>query len=126
MKRPIKFKAYWKNRVPQLGICDVVDIDFRAGRATISNGGVMVFPKLDEIELLQFTGLIDKNGVEIYEGDIVVYSISDTQQSAGEVKWNEKNCYFYFDGKWKGVTDISFYKPVVIGNIYHNPELSKQ
>ena len=32
-----KLKAYWKNRKPQLGICNVMTLDFRTGKAEISN-----------------------------------------------------------------------------------------
>lgn len=67
--------------------------------------------------LMQFTGLKDKNGKEIYEGDIVKGCY--TNQVVGEVKYsnNGYHCNNLF------VWAIS--EPERIGNIYQNPELLK-
>jgi uncharacterized phage protein (TIGR01671 family) len=134
MERQIKFKAYWKNRIPQLGMCDVIDIDFREGKATISNGGIMVFPKLDEIELLQFTGLTDKNGKEMYENDILkseedldkdcIYDDVTTYIKYSVV--TKQNGYFTNDlaNPFFLVMNPTHFE--VVGNIYQNPELLKK
>ena len=63
-------------------------------------------------DLMQFTGLKDKNGKEIYEGDIVR---QDYDNALCEVKFIS-GCFspFKHDGQF-----------VVIGNIYENPELLK-
>ena len=66
--------------------------------------------------LMQYTGLKDKNGKEIYEGDIL-----KDEQFTGEVVWDfsglmlESNHIIY--AIWRGCE--------VIGNIYENPELLK-
>lgn len=66
----------------------------------------------------QYTGLKDKNGVEIYEGDIL-------ECGSGYlwvVKWNEVHCGFLAEGE--DVSELNF-NAEVIGNIHQNPELLK-
>jgi len=75
-------------------------------------------------EIIQFTGLLDKNGVEIYDGDILR---SRTGRIA-QVFIKKGNCSFdCIVMAGKGSCD-DFYIPrwgkiEVIGNIYENPEL---
>lgn len=75
--------------------------------------------------LMQYTGLQDKNGVEIYEGDIVADHVG-----TGQVKYTEHKCAFrvcYGDGKAKWFVDYTLKGErssiEVIGNIHENPEL---
>ena len=85
----------------------------------------------DEIEIIQSTGLFDKNGKEIYEGDIVRFSDCDDDVYITPVVW-DKN-YACFGVSFSGGYPISFdyleefyteLKDIeVVGNIYENPEL---
>lgn len=78
-----------------------------------------------EYELMQFTGLSDKSGKEIYEGDIVQIGIgADTLVE--EVKWVDENNWMNDKcpvNGWVNHESIYKEKPEIIGNIYSNPEL---
>jgi uncharacterized phage protein (TIGR01671 family) len=80
-------------------------------------------------ELSQYTGLKDKNGVEIYEGDIVKYLTTAVARLDGMV-WTGRVIYaggayrLYEMGSDYFRSDMTYpYEYEVIGNIYKNPEL---
>lgn len=82
---------------------------------------------------MQFTGLLDKFGKEIYEGDIVKFGDNVIHENThGKVIWSEKRVSFiyeFIDGQYKGkCTDMidSWRTYEIIGNIYENPELLKK
>jgi len=82
--------------------------------------------------LMQYTGRPDKNGVEIYEGDIVKINLMENLNIfwvtiLGKIYWDE-NKYGWMvntgtDGQ-PNIRDFGYlYNCEVIGNIYENPEL---
>lgn len=108
MSRSIKFRAWWPDD-------KVMEYDFEHDLGNYLT---------NETELMQFTGLLDKNGREIYEGDIVV---ADGSQFRGVVTWYKGlPGFMIFANK---ATEFSFLGGTiweVLGNIYENPELLKK
>lgn len=93
---------------------------------------------VDENTICQFTGVIDPNGHEIYENDIVGYTDSETKEVSvfGVVKWssegnfyiNTNNCRNYEDDAPSA--NVGYMMPQhkalsIIGNIFDNKELLK-
>ncbi len=87
----------------------------------------------DDTPVMQFTGLKDKNGVEIFEGDVIEMEARFTY----DVRFEDAMfvCYHLNTRGIKGVKwgplhrffdpDFTEYHVAVIGNIYSNPELLK-
>ena len=94
-----------------------IDIQENAGLAEFDKGNVIP---------MQYTGILDKNGKEIYEGDLL-----EVDHKISTVKFKETKARFYLYRKFTGGDEIaqglhetrqSRYR--VVGNIYENPELS--
>lgn len=87
----------------------------------------LIYPKtLPGFSLIymQFTGLTDKNGKEIYEGDILRIS----KDLIEEVEWIDENNWLGAKcpvNGWVNHGSIYGEDPEIIGNIYENPNLLK-
>lgn len=110
MNRVIKFRA-WNPRISKMSQ-NTITIE------TLAEAGCKV--QADGLVWLQFTGLTDCNGVEIYEGDVikldcVLYS----------VEWNVNGHWHYRRAADRSVfgTSLAIWESEVIGNIYEHPHL---
>jgi len=88
----------------------------------------MHFDEYSEVVLMQYTGVKDKNGVEIYEGCIVeITSKVAHTTTRGGVYYDDRVCAFMVDDTiFKQYLPITIEDTIeVVGNIYENPELLK-
>lgn len=128
-----KFRAWHKRNKIML---NVIAINFSSMEVTADVENTKIYPELDywwkeaeipfsEIVLMQSTGLKDKNGVEIFGGDIVegysVYSTTSVFESSlmGVVYYTNRgtwDCCSYILGEFNEQVEV-------IGNIYASPEL---
>ena len=84
---------------------------------------------LEDIEFMQSTGLKDKNGKEIFEGDILACKTDDEVINLN-IFWDEEHALFMFESKKYNeqeplaeLVENNTYPFEIIGNIYENPEL---
>jgi len=158
MKREIKFRAWHKY---ERKLCDIKTLTDKGaflvgvskGKDTLMDGGKQIiiapndgrFCDNDEIELMQYTGLKDSNGKEIYEGDIVTFYDffggkfyayageweEEYEDMTGDIIFNIGDFCIQHHGH-AVITDaiplsqiIGYINYEVIGNIHENPELIK-
>lgn len=141
MKREIKFRA-WDSSEKQMYQPDF--FDGKPYAITAKGKVISIFPdcweetsytsvrELTDFILMQYTGLKDKNGKEIYEGDILEARGAFTliEPAVLEVKPDEDGGFLPMSDMWaSGGQIVPMYASQtfeVIGNIYENPELLKQ
>ena len=130
-----KFRVWHKNNKKMIANDDVVNISFEDeeicvqtlyfGEGLISERDLDYYG-FDEIELMQSSGLCDKNGREIFEWDVVDY-----KGRKAIIKWHGSYASFIYrfvdelnkrSAEWYPLY-LAYLKCEVIGNIYENPEL---
>jgi len=123
--REIKFRAWDKKRKFIFRVTELV-WDFLS-KVEIKDRTTGFVLKENDYDLMQYTGLKDKNGKEIYEGDILSYGMwSDDKGSCiYKVYWNEEDALFdTLDLRHnQEMTHVETFGAEIIGNIYENPEL---
>lgn len=134
--REIKFRA-WNKEYGEM--CYSTNVALYEKREFYPFGIIVGFSHYptNDWELMQYTGLRDKNGKEVYEGDIVRYtfdnpdSVLSTENGlkirTGKIFWQEWRASFAI-GCQMANNDLFKYvrngnRVEVIGNIYENPEL---
>ena len=138
--RPIKFRAWNKHSKKMF---NVLEVWFKENTthpngpvgALIDTSPYAVFCEFDVLELMQFTGLHDKNGKEIWEGDILsgpAFNYRVVFHAGGfcalkilpvldQIKEGDEKILWYMP---YSIENLGYGKEV-LGNIYENPELLK-
>ena len=138
--REIKFRA-WDSQAKRM--LEVVTLSFMKMTGSLTHVTTWDYRDIDEltkinfpdkINLMQYTGLKDKNGKEIYVGDIVkIFTVTggkfQDERRLEEIHW-------WNSGFCRGIKDVQglplwwldkdTQKFEVVGNIYENPELLKE
>jgi uncharacterized phage protein (TIGR01671 family) len=123
--REIKFRAYEEETKKMF-----YNLDYVTG----SGKGAFCGRPLVRPIIMQYTGIKDRNGVEIYEGDVVKFcdfssplevKFGEYQTVNGYLKYNEKHIGFFFESHKSGFMYSVFdgNEAEIVGNIYENPEL---
>ena len=86
--------------------------------------------EIDPETVGQFTGLTDKNGKKIFEGDIIIFNrgrnLPNTKPRPLPVFWDERNAQFtLYESPFAVLQKDMMHECEVIGNIHDNPELLK-
>lgn len=128
MSREIKYQAW----IPELNkMVQVVSHNFEVGGTYFKDFNGREGFINNGVTLREYTGLKDKNGKEIFEGDIVQQNYKDmynqSQAFAGEVVYSDCVYWLKNGGEYIFLYDeYRIYESVVIGNIYENPELLEE
>lgn len=136
-----RFRAWNKATKEMYGADDIIAINFEEKEICVQtiyfeqglpDSRDLDYYDFDDIVLMQSTGLTDKNGKEIFEGDIVKVTDGDERTNfpdggIGTICGLDEIFMWYIDGQvHNGLFDISQeYYIEVIGNIYENPELAE-
>lgn len=126
--RNIKFRAYTFGEGLKKSMYRVKKIDFSDGEILCEHEYIF---KFSEVELMQFTGLKDCRGCEIYNGDIVrlvgdlkkIYENFDYYNTISEVIFDNNEICFSTPRIALPLNKTNCIYFEVVGNIYQTPEI---
>ena len=121
--REIKFRAFYQGKMYKVNL-----IDWDTGVLELEIGENDAWEvKIFDVELMQFTGLKDENGKEVYEGDLVRTNDtnwSDLYGNVSVVEWDEFTAGFHRRLDLEGRRfDRCIDTIEVLGNIHETPNL---
>lgn len=121
----LRFRAWLKEDKEMV---DVEEINFYNGEFDFIGDAITWMCKSNDCILMQSTGLRDKNGKEIFEGDILNIE-TDEENVRVEVSWDSKHALFVFESKKYNEKEAlgelfedNSYPFKIIGNIHTNPK----
>lgn len=122
--REIKLRAWDKDMERWVAHSSQVRIEVNNPRVYhLHENGMYV--ECDDIEIMQYTGLKDKNGVEIYEGDMLEVDWSDKRypvHTIGPVIWDNYEANWNLGEGGSPMDDAKNHMRIV-GNIYDNSDI---
>ena len=133
MKRVIKFRGYspvtkgwvYGHLIPQSKYGQIIDHI----APFVKNGSIEGVP-VEADTIGQFTGMVDKNGKPVYEGDIVRYRTTDERHTKNPrytnlvINYNESSARFQAGDIYHQYLNST--KLEIIGNVHDNPELLEE
>ena len=125
--REIKFRAWDKRSTTMYPFCYIDETGWVNASGMINDNKCSTSGRLMYFVLMQFTGLKDKNGKEVFEGDVVKsFNQIDKKEVAFVVEFNSGIFECLNDNELINLRTLCSYDNCeVIGNIYENPELIK-
>lgn len=128
-----RFRAWDRTLKTMYEADDIMYIDFEEKEICVKT---LFFERasrydFDDIVLMQSTGLVDKNGKEIFEGDILSIE-TDEENVKVEVSWDSKHALFVFESKKYNEKEAlgelfedNSYPFKIIGNVWEDQELAE-
>lgn len=126
----LRFRAWLKKEKEMI---DADEIHWDRGKFEFIGDGITFQRLANEVELMQSTGLKDKNGKEIFEGDII--KVTNENSWLEVVSYEKEKSMFVIEeinrnfkvpsSPLYDLFNTTIFESEIVGNIYENPELIK-